>query len=66
MDIDVQNVIWISTESNSSDNDNNIINEEGEYFQFTSENHPHPLTLLIIYKKEDFICSQCNKNYQWK
>ena len=47
-------------------NDNNIINEEGEYFQFTSQNHPHPLTLLIIYKKEDFICSQCNKNYQWR
>ncbi len=47
-------------------NDNNIINEEREYFQFTINNLPHPLTLLIIYKKEDFICSQCNKNYQWK
>ena len=47
-------------------NDNNIINEKGEYFQFAINNHPHPLTLLIIYQKEDFICSQCNKNYQWR
>ncbi len=47
-------------------NDNNIINEKGEYFQFAINNHPHPLTLLIIYQKEDFICSECNKNYQWR